>query len=322
MQRKLLTDSARARLWVKTARMYHEEHMGQPEIAERLNLSQSQISRLLREAQDNGVVRTLVVTPPGLYVELEEDLRRHFGLRDAVVADAANDEPGAVTAAIGIAAAAYFEATVGRGERIGVSSRSTALQSMVDAMTPVKDGAVERVVQSLGAIGNASVRAQASGLTDAVARLTGAEPVYLSTPGVLTSRAVRDGLLDDEHIDAAVAAWRTLTTLLTGIGSMQAPDAPGGDALAAADIARLRSAGAVGDVCLNFFDADGSPVRDELRDRVIGISEADLEAVPRRIGVAGGPHKLAAITAACAGGWVNVLVTDQFTARRISRRRS
>ena len=54
-----------------------------------------------------------------------------------------------------------------------------------------------------------------------------------------------------------------------------------------------------------------------LRDRVIGIGVDDLMAVPRRIGVAGGGLKADAIRAAALGEWVNVLVTDQFTARRL-----
>ncbi|WP_162903871.1 sugar-binding transcriptional regulator [Leucobacter sp. wl10] len=297
--------------------MYHEERMGQPAIAKRLNLSQSQISRLLREAQDNGVIRTLVVTPTGLYSELEEELRRRFDLLDVVVADAPDDDAHAVTSAIGTAAAVYLEHTLGRGERLGVSSRSAALQATVDVMSPVKTGAVETVVQSLGAVGDAAMRAQASRLTGSFAHLTRARPIYLATPGVLTSQVVRDGLLADAHIAEAASAWRSLTTLVTGIGAMSAPHRTGGSALAESDSERLQRAGAVGDMCLNFFDEHGATVPDELSDRVIGISEGELRAVPRRIAVAGGPQKSRAILAACRGGWANVLVTDQFTAERL-----
>lgn len=305
------------RLWVKVARMYHEEGLGQPSIAARLNLSQSQISRLLKEAQDNGVVRTLVVTPAGLYSELEEELRHRFDLLDVVVADASEDAAHAATSAIGTAAAVYLEHTLGRNERLGVSSRSAALQATVDAMSPMKAGTVETVVQSLGAVGDAAMRAQASQLTGSFARLTRAHPVYLATPGVLTSRDVRDGLLADEHIAHTASSWRSLTTLVTGIGTVSDTRHAGGSAIADPDSDRLMAAGAVGDVCLNFFDEFGVTVADELIERIIGISEEELRAVPRRIAVAGGPQKTDAIIAACRGRWVNVLVTDQFTAERL-----
>jgi 3,4-dihydroxy 2-butanone 4-phosphate synthase / GTP cyclohydrolase II len=43
-----------------------------------------------------------------------------------------------------------------------------------------------------------------------------------------------------------------------------------------------------------------------------------MRRIPRRIGVAGGPAKYAAIRAAIRGGWVNVLITDQHTAQRLA----
>ena len=54
------------RLLIKVARLYHEQDMVQPEIARRLHISQPRVSRLLREAVSRGIVRTTVVTPPGL----------------------------------------------------------------------------------------------------------------------------------------------------------------------------------------------------------------------------------------------------------------
>src|SRR5699024_11356353 len=77
------------------------------------------------------------------------------------------------------------------------------------------------------------------------------------------------------------------------------------------------SAGAVGDVCLQFFGADGELVPSDLHERVLGISAETLRAIPRKIGVAGGPRKFEAIRAAALGGWIDVLITDSYTARRL-----
>ena len=121
------------------------------------------------------------------------------------------------------------------------------------------------------------------------------------------------------NIAEAAAAWSDLTMIVTGIGSARpSPQRRSWDsALPPQDLDRLAGLKAVGDVCLNFFDRNGEPVDGGLRDRVIGIGVDDLRAVPRRIGVAGGHFEVEAIRAAALGGWVNVLVTDQFTARRL-----
>lgn len=307
---------ARTALLVKAARMYHEEGLLQPEIASRLGLSQSRVSRLLTEAQRVGIVRTIVVAPPGLHSELEAELRTTLGLRDAIVADAPEGDPALALPAVGAAAADHLAATVRAGERIGVSSRSAALLATLEALAPLEVRA-ESVVQTLGSVGSPAMRAQAPRLTDRLAALTGAEPLYLPAPGVVADRLVRDGLLSDPALAEAVEAWPRLSLLLTGIGALDAAPVAGGSALGAPELERLRELGAVGDVGLNAFDAAGRPVDGGLEERRIGIGGSILRAVPRRIGVAVGEEKALAIRAAALGGWIDVLVTDRATARRI-----
>ena len=59
----------------KIARLYYEQDMRQSEIAKRLNLSQATISRLLKRAQAEGIVRISVNMPPGTHTALEEELQ-------------------------------------------------------------------------------------------------------------------------------------------------------------------------------------------------------------------------------------------------------
>ncbi|MCJ7736289.1 MAG: sugar-binding domain-containing protein, partial [Anaerolineae bacterium] len=47
---------------------------------------------------------------------------------------------------------------------------------------------------------------------------------------------------------------------------------------------------------------------------VIGMSLEQLTRVQRSVGVAGGKRKHAAIRGALLGGFINVLITDRFTA--------
>jgi len=152
----------------------------------------------------------------------------------------------------------------------------------------------------------------ATRLTARFSELTGGEPKYLAAPGVVGSSAARDALLSDPYVREVVAAWQGLTTALVGIGTLEPSPllAESGNSISDVDQAELRSLGAVGDVCLHYFDADGAPVRSSLDDRVLGIPAALLRRVPRRIGVAGGMRKFEAIRAALRGGWINVLITD------------
>jgi DNA-binding transcriptional regulator LsrR (DeoR family) len=91
-----------------------------------------------------------------------------------------------------------------------------------------------------------------------------------------------------------------------------------GNAVSEADTEMLRRAGAVGDICLRFFDATGAALDSELDERVVGISTEDLKRIPRKVGVAGGERKFEAIRSAVLGHWIDVLITDLETARRLA----
>ena len=61
----------------------------------------------------------------------------------------------------------------------------------------------------------------------------------------------------------------------------------------------------------------GTLVESELDEKVIGIRPEQLMSVPRRIAVAGGIRKLAALRGALLGGWANVLITDSVAAHEL-----
>jgi len=204
-------------------------------------------------------------------------------------------------------------------DRVGISSWSSTLLATVDSMTPRTVRSAAEIVQVIGGVGNPSVQVQATHLTDRFARVTGASPRFFPAPGIVSSAAVRDALLEDAYIRDLAAEWKNLSVVLAGIGSLQPSPLlkDSGNAISEADLDALRAVGAVGDVCLRFFDADGNLVDTELNDRVVGISSDDLRAVQRTVGIAGGERKFEAIRAAARGNWVDVLITDLETARKL-----
>ncbi|MDQ1701618.1 MAG: hypothetical protein QOF57_870 [Frankiaceae bacterium] len=311
--------ASQLRLLTKVARLYHEHGLRQPQIAEQLHISQPRVSRLLKQASELGIVRTTVLTPAGVFSELEEEIERKYGVRSVVIAEAGGDD-ASILRALGGAAAVYLETTLTGGDRIGISSWSSSLLSTVDAMRPRPTRVAEEVVQVIGGVGNSTSQVFATRLADRLAQLTGATAVFLSAPGLASSPAALQTLLDDRHIADVFAKFPRLTLLLAGLGSLEPSPLllESGNATAHEDQEMLRKRGAVGDICLRFFDEDGNHVDSPLDGRVLGIDTDTLRAVPRVVAVAGGARKYTAIRAALRGGWVNVLVTDLDVARRLA----
>ena len=73
----------------------------------------------------------------------------------------------------------------------------------------------------------------------------------------------------------------------------------------------------VGEVCMHFYDCNGTAVEPPFRDRIISVMLDDYMKIPVRIGIAGGKEKTEAISAAVKGGYINVLITDLQTAKEL-----
>jgi DNA-binding transcriptional regulator LsrR (DeoR family) len=303
------------RLITKVARMYHERGIRQTEIADALHISQARVSRLLKRAIELGIVRTVVAVAPGVHTEVEEALEVKYDLAEAVVVDVEGTDED-IVAALGSAGATYLETTLTGRERIGISSWSQTLLAVVDRMRPFRLPGAESVVQLMGGVGNASVQTQGNRLLTEFARLVGATTTFVPAPALVGNTTIRESLLNDPAMESVAKEWARLSMALAGIGSL--PPSPllraSGNAADLADQDRLHEAGAVGDICLRFFDSVGNLVPSDLDDRVVGIDADTLRKIPRRIGIAGGESKHKAIHAAVRGRWVNVLVTDTRTA--------
>jgi len=313
------------RLMVRVARLYYEQELDQPEIAAQLDLSQSSVSRLLKRARQEQIVRTTVTAPMGTYPKLEEALERTYGLKEAIVVDSLEGDGDGerVLRDIGAAAAFYLETTLKQGDVIGISSWSATILAMVDAMQPVSRISNVKVAQILGGVGNPSANNFAAHLISRLASLVHGEATLLPAPGVVGSVQGRQVLLDDPYVFSAMQVFNQITLALVGIGTVEPSGllASSGNIFSPQELDMLRKAGAVGDICLRFFDSSGNPVATPLNDRVIGMELQQLQGVNRAIGVAGGRRKLDAIRGALEGHWINVLITDRFSAEHLTRNR-
>ncbi len=306
---------------VKVAHMYYERGINQPAIAAQLRISQARVSRLLKLAHEQGIVRTTVHVPPGVFTQIEEALEERYSVSQVVVVDAAEARDEDIIRALAPTAASYLESAVPSCEIIGISSWSETLLAAVEAMHPVRNASTEYVVQVLGGVARPGAQSYATRLTERLAEVCRARPVFLLGPGIVGTRGARQTLLSDPHFAEVVAFYDRLSMVLTGIGGLATPsrllrDSTG--AVSASDQDELKSRGAVGDICLRFFDEAGRLVASPLDARVVGIAYEQLKRA-RTVAVAGGARKFTAIRAALRGGWVDTLITDRKVAERILR---
>src|SRR5260370_6872495 len=73
------------RLMAKIAMLYYERGLKQSQIAQQLEISQATISRLLKRAQEEQIVRISVRVPVGAFPELEAQIEKIYAINEPVV---------------------------------------------------------------------------------------------------------------------------------------------------------------------------------------------------------------------------------------------
>ena len=310
------------RLLTKVSQFYYFDELTQAEIASRLRLSRQKVQRLIREARESGIVHIAIRPITGVFTELEARLQKRFGLFEAVVVEASAYEDQAVVAReVGAGAAEYLLRIVRPHDRIVISWGGTLLGvvNMLAAEQPRQELEGVEVIQGLGGLGDPNNEAHAGDLTRRLAKFLGGSAQLLPAPGVAGSRASRDALYGDPHVEQVLEQGRRATLALMGIG------APRRDSILVREGAIVRwneltglmKRGAVGDINLRYFDRCGRPVRSDLDERVVGLTLPEIQGIRHVVGVAGGAAKLEAIRGALEGKLIHALVTDQITAERL-----
>jgi DNA-binding transcriptional regulator LsrR (DeoR family) len=316
------TDARALRLMAKVARLYHDRGLKQEHIGQLLDLSQATVSRLLRRAIKEQVVRITISVPPGSCPDLEDALQNAYGLREAMVVDVPSSDRREVLRELGAAAAYYLENTLSSTDVLGIPAGGDELLSVLDALNAPLPALAARVVQLVGGIGPTSSEAHGARMTQRFAQLLGSEALLLSAPGVVASAESRRLLMKEPFLADALEQIQHVTVALVNVRSADGERTLIGasDAIAPREWDELVAGGAVGDVCMRFFDDDGQPVPSRFDERVIGVTLDQLRSVPRRIAVATGSEKLRAVRGALAARTINVLITDRASAEKLVTR--
>jgi DNA-binding transcriptional regulator LsrR (DeoR family) len=316
------------RQMVQCLELHYRHGYHQKEVARMLGVSAATVSRLLKRAFDEGLVRVQLDLPRTQ--DLENALVRRYGLRDAVVV--ATGGRGDIKEELGVAAAAYFEKVASDRQRIGLSCGFTLYQTIRalrerrfrDLVLYPLSG--ESTLKLVDLFPNTLVGMMAAKYRPHVTAYALPVQHLVSLTGL---ERARRRLLRDPDVRRIFEAARTVDVALAGIGVI-AEQTPGFCSLAESygvSVKRLRQLGVVGEINYQPFDENGAIVdHKELRAlsrRILSVDGDTLRKLSARpdrhvIAIAGGREKLAAVRGALRGRFMNVLVTDADTASALT----
>ena len=298
----------------RIAWLYYVEGLTQSDIAERVGLSRVRVNRELAVCRERGIVQIRINAKLAPCVAVERQLVERFGLKDAVVVPTPED-PAQLPAVIGMAAGEYVSDRLAPHMSIGVAWGRT----MLGSLTAVERRALEglSIVSLIGGL----TRASAINTYETASRfadLFGAECYYLAAPTFTSCAESRTIFIEQAAIGDVLEWARRIDMALVSVGGLGPESTIRRLALLGDDeIASLIEAGAVGDCLAHFIDAEGRLVDHAINERVIGLAPHDLANVPTSILASGGPAKARVMKAVVKAGYLNTVITDEASARRL-----
>ena len=292
------------------AKRYYLQGESQIAIAHDLSLAPSTVSRYLQRARDEGIVYVEIRPPRQERVDLGRTVAARFNVARVVVAG----ETGH-SGSLASVAADFVDGLLRSGLHLGVSWGRT----LADVIHHLAPGSVAGLViaQLAGGLDEAHHGIQGHELVSELADLYPDSRVsYLHAPAIVGSAAARRTMAEDPGIASALEAAARSDVALVGIGQMEGGTLVEGRHVPPTDWQQLLAAGAVGNVNTRFFDAQGCPVG-HLEKRTIAIEWDELRRIPAVVAVAAGSEKKAAISGALRTGCIDVLVTDEPTAKAL-----
>jgi DNA-binding transcriptional regulator LsrR (DeoR family) len=306
----------RSDLAITVAWLYYDRGLTQQQVAERLGLSRSTISRILTDAERDGIIRIVITQPLPEAARLAEALIERYELAGAIVGTALDGETPTLAAAIAtarrlesIAASGSVTIAAGWGRTIALSASETR---------PVPSSNVT-LVDAFGHTTTDDTTAAVE-VTNTLARKFDARVMHVPSPGFAPSTEIAGTFLSSPPVARALTKARSADVILVSVGIIGCESLLVTEGFMTEEAMNaVTDAGAVGEIFGWYFDADGNSVQAPSLHPV-ALTLDELRSASRVIGVAGGVEKADAIRGAIAAGILDELAIDETLAEELLKK--
>ncbi len=300
----MLTDKELAAL-VQAARLYYEEGLTQAEVAAKIGVSRPQVSKMLAQARETGIVHIEIRPPVAGDAELLKLLEQRFGIKGGIVLpNASRDELLRHTASYLESELRYEKAVgLGWGYTLGEAAAKMAL-----------GGGMKGSGSVFPLIGKTAIPNRGYRVNELSQLLAGSsrEAFWLDAEAFPDSREARDAVESTDNFKEASKLWQSATAALAEIRAY--PGVPD-EATALRFEDALERQQAVGSLLSYYFNVRGEFISGA-GDFAVRIPLKTLSQVPKviAIGLTAGAK---AVLGALRTGIVTHLIVTEETARKV-----
>ena len=307
---------------LNVARMYHVQAETMDAIANKLGVSRSTVSRLLKEAREKGLVRVSIADPDRPSSRISELFEKHFHVQAHLVSVRHGASSVFRLEQVSKVAARYLDETVRDGDVIGVAWGTTT-SAVASQLRPRDVSGVTVVGLNGGANHRTTGLPYVGSILQRFAAAFRADEQLFPLPAFFDDPRTKAAMFAERstrHVLEVRAATRIAVFGVGGFAAELQSHVYSANYLSTQDFAELKADGVVGDVCTVMLREDGSWRDIAFNARASGMTPDELRRVPVRLRVVTGASKAPAILGALRSGVVTDLVIDDETARAVLRR--
>lgn len=296
-------------LMSEAATLYYEKKYTQQEIAGLMKLSRQTVSKLLSDAIRENIVEIKIHNPERDCEELEKQLCKKFGINTAVVCGVSNKNESIRRMMTVKAAVNYVIPILEKGgQKIAVSWGRT-IQELIGQM-PEMNTRGNTVFPLFGATDHENSCFSSNELARSMADKIGASIKYAWFPYLPDS--TNDGVLlkKTSYYKKIQNLWDAADVAIVGIGNTDMLELFG----KTFGYSEKRSK-AIGDIATHFFTENGELL--DLYENTLCASAENIKNTKQTIAIACGNDKVTAIVGAMHTKLIDVLITDEYTAKQI-----
>lgn len=220
MKNKTGVSNERIKKLAEVASMYYLDEMNQGDIAKKLEISRSVVSRMLAEAKRLGIVEINIHNNGRRNMVALNKLRNLYGIEGGYFApDGLNDV--VVDRAIAEGTINYIKELGGRGLGIGVGTVMGNMLTLMEECEP-EESTYETVCSLIGNFSFSKKKYHSNGMVRKYARYLEAEPVLLHSKSFARSRDELDKIKNTVSYNRILNTWEEIDTMIVNIGNYPA----------------------------------------------------------------------------------------------------
>ena len=305
-------------IMVQIAQMYYIDGFTQDKIAKQTRLSRSSVCMILADARDYGIVEINIKNPKKYNEELANEMINVFKIDKCFVIPTSISSIDMLTKVIATQGSYIIEKELVSHTTVGVAWGLTIYEFML-SFKNTSNLSYVNVVPLIGGTNQISSEFQLNEMVRKLAEKLQGTPSFIHAPAYAESEIDKELYMKSMSMQYIIEKWDSLDVAIVSVGSM--PEYYNSkvlfDPFVIKTVFENDAERAVGDICGRRFNIKGQFLNDDHNKKLIAIDKERLLKSKKVICIATGNHKVLSILGALRSKTLNILITDENTAKSV-----